>query len=353
VGLKDLLNKGKCLVGLHQGEWRAASARECTFTRICDLCHIESRKVEHIWPEWSFTAQDSCDQARVCTRCASSETRVDHSWGPVAYVATDSCNRKQTCSRCKATIPGEPLHVLDSWKYTEADKCNQLQACSRCHYVGTTYRVEHSWAEWEHSNAHNALVRVCGRCGDLQVQPAPSATPQREASSSAAGTARLAEMSRKEMFEALKGKMQTLADQTSAMDRVLGAMTDSVKERLAGADVAEEVEKPKRDTRLVGHWLYDDILPGGGMSTQIHLFLADDGSFRRYSQSWGPAGEIRSPEERGEWHDERRPGPSDPANRNLVLSYDDDQESRNQYEFVRGELFFPGSKWSRTWSRGR
>ena len=165
-----------------------------------------------------------------------------------------------------------------------------------------------------------------------------------------------------------------LADQTSAMDRVLGAMTDSVKERLAGAeskpveadvraqppevtddavadllrragvDVEEEVEKPRRDARLVGHWLYDDIMPGGGMSTQIHLVLADDGSFRRYSESWGPAGHLRSSEERGEWHDE---------NGNLVLSYDDDQESRRPYEFVRGGLFFPGSKWPRTWSPAR
>lgn len=27
MGLKDLINKGKCLIGLHQGEWRVRAVR--------------------------------------------------------------------------------------------------------------------------------------------------------------------------------------------------------------------------------------------------------------------------------------------------------------------------------------
>jgi hypothetical protein len=376
VGFKDLLNKGKCLVGLHQGEWRAAAPTDCTFIRVCTLCHIESRRVEHTWPEWAYAADESCDQVRVCSRCSSSESRVNHSWGEVAYIADDSCDRQQICNRCRATTPGEPLHVLDSWRYTAADTCHQLQTCSRCHFVGSTYRVEHSWTEWQHSNAHNGPVRVCRRCGDMQTQPAspPAPTAQRAAASPTAGGAKPAEMSRKDMFEALKGKMQMLADQNLALDRVLGSMTDSLNERLAeheskppdtearprppvftddsvgdmlrraGVDVEEDAAEPQRDARLIGHWQYTDIIPGGGMTTEIHLVLENDGSFRRYSTSWGPAGRTPSPEERGQWHVDAG---------YLVLHYDDDQESRRAYKFSQGQLLFPGSKWPLPWSRGR
>ena len=177
MGLKDLVNKGRCLVGLHDGEWRVVAPRNCTFVRVCERCQLESRRVDHLWPQWTYRGDQACDQSRTCSRCSAEEQRLQHMWGVAAYVTAESCNRQHTCSRCAATSPADAQHQFDAWRFTGSNDCNQLQLCSRCHADGASRRVEHAWTDWQHSNTRNGLERVCRRCGDLQVQPSPPPLP--------------------------------------------------------------------------------------------------------------------------------------------------------------------------------
>ena len=324
MGLKDLLNKGKCLIGLHQGEWRAASPASCTFTRVCERCGVEHHKTEHVWPEWRFVAAGACDQERSCGRCGAREERISHAWGQPAYKADGACEQHQVCDRCGASKEAPVRHLMDQWRYVGGDSCTQVQQCSRCHADGTLQRVEHLWGDWQHSNAHNAPVRVCRRCGELQAQAAPPPAAR----------------SRQEMFEALKPKMTGLADQQATMERILASL---------GAEAERQVEAVRTpsaapDGRLVGHWRCTEVMSSGGFSlvTDIHLVLDGEGRFARWSHSESGMGSNRSEAEHGAWLS--RDG-------TLVLSYDDGAESTRVFQVAQDQLFFPQSGSQRLWER--
>jgi len=365
MGFKDLINKGKCLIGLHQGEWRAASRTSCTFTRVCERCGVEQSKVEHLWPEWGFSADASCQQMRTCNRCGLQEERIYHTWAEAVYKTKATCEQEQVCRRCREARPAPVKHVMDRWRYVGADSCTQVQQCSRCQTDGVKHRVEHSWGDWQHSNAHNGPLRVCRRCGEMQVQAQPGAVKAPPPTAPPAG------MSRKEMFEALNPKMQMLAEQQAAMERVLGAVSDRLVKRqeapdeeenppapltvtddevadlIARADAAEGSGRSlrKRDARLEGHWrCTPPALSSGGysLSTDIHLVLDAEGRFARWSRSIGPAGETKSEPEYGSWRS--------PDGR-LVLSYDDGEESVRTYEVHPRELLFPQGGNQAYWQR--
>ncbi len=368
MGLKDLLNKGKCLVGLHQGEWHARSPDGCTFTRVCERCGAEHQKVEHRWSEWSFVADGACNQVRSCGRCRSQEQRANHAWAKPIYTTERSCERHQVCERCRAEQPAPLAHVMDEWRYTAEGVCTQLENCSRCQAPGTQQRVEHTWGDWQHSNAHKGPVRVCRRCGELQARatPAPAAP--------SAAPAGVGGKPREEIFDALKPRMEQLADSTAALGRILGAVGDDaqapparsaesgqarsrpapptfteeeVADLLARGESAQGGRRPPpRDGRLVGHWRYTEAMSSGGFSlvTDFHLELDDEGRFASWSHSASGMGETRSEPENGTW---------ETRGASLFLNYDDGNESGRAFELHANQLFFPQSSSQRLWERVR
>ena len=368
MGFKDLLNKGKCLVGLHQGEWSASSQNGCTFTRVCERCGTENQKVEHPWGEWDFVADGACDQVRSCGRCRSQEQRVSHAWAEPRYATEGSCERHQVCERCRAEQPAPLAHVMDEWRYTAEDVCTQQDHCTRCQAPGTQRRVEHTWGDWQHSNAHNGPVRVCRRCGELQARAVPAPAAQSAAPAGVGGKPR------QEIFDAMKPRMQQLTESTAALGRILGAVGDDaqaqpsrsaesgqaksrpapptfneeeVADLLARGEVAQGGRRlPQRDSRLVGHWRYTDAMSSGGFSlvTDLHLVLDDEGRFASWSHSASGMGETRSASENGTW---------ETRGATLLLNYDDGNESERAFVLHADQLFFPQSSSQRLWERVR
>ena len=152
MALKDLFDKGKCLVGLHQGDWTFDAADRCSKTRLCTICGTASTRVDHHWSEWMYESTDSCELTRACERCRDIERRTEHAW--------------------------------NGWHYRREDECMQLQVCGRCGASGGQTRMAHKWEPWAYSEPHCAPIRHCRRCGVSvskfarqlidQVQPAAS-----------------------------------------------------------------------------------------------------------------------------------------------------------------------------------
>ena len=314
VGLRDLVNKGKCLVGLHEGEWKAASATTCTFTRKCVRCAAEHSRVEHPWGEWRFLEAATCDQQRTCQRCQLHEQRVQHAFGAPAFVSTDSCERQEECARCHARRNVTPQHSLTAWRFVSADECQQVQQCGRCKADGTVTRVEHAWAEWQHSNAHNAPVRVCRRCGELQARPAP-------------------------------------VEQARAAAPVIS--TDDVADLLARAGTAQATRpaaapssSTTRDPSLVAHWRHTSAMSGSGFSmvTDTHLVLQGDGRFRRWTHTASSMGEQTSEALTGSWHN---------VGDVLHSRSDDGSAGAITYTVQGSTLFFPEGGSQKIWERVR
>jgi hypothetical protein len=316
VGLKDLLNKGKCLIGLHQGEWIAASSTVCTFTRTCVRCAAQHTKVEHPWDDWNFVADTSCDQRRTCGRCAQTEDRVTHSWNTPEYVSATTCEQQQRCARCGDKQASAVKHLFDAARFVDNDSCERIQECSRCHADGKRLPVEHRWTEWEHSNAQNAGVRVCKRCGDMQTRPLPNAVPA----------------------NGQTGVRQFAFDVPVVTD-------DAVADMLKRAGVRTEIA-PQLDSRLVGHWRHTESRGGSGfsMTTDTHLQLAANGEFERWTHSVSSMGERHGPRDAGRWTSE-----SD----TLTLRYHDGSQWMRSYAAAAGNLLFPHESVLRFWERVR
>jgi hypothetical protein len=306
MGLKELLDKGKCLVGLHKGEWKAPSPTSCTFERVCERCAARHTKTEHVFEVWSFVAADACDQTRHCSRCGMVETRITHEWSAAEYVADGRCEQHQLCTRCKSAKPAKVAHVMDRWRYIDSDGCTQLQQCSRCNADGTTRRAEHQWGEWQHSNTLNGPVRVCKRCGELESRPQPAGVT--------GGTAP-------------------------------PSVSDSVAAGLRPRTHASTAVPTARDPQLVGHWRHTEARSGGGfsMATDYHMLLESTGRFARWSHTAGSMGESRS---------ETQPGAWDVAADVLSLHYDDGDESSFDYQVRSNDLLLPNAS-LKYWERVR
>jgi hypothetical protein len=363
VKIKDLLNKGKCLIGLHEGEWKSVSPTECSFTRTCIRCGAEQQKVEHVWAEWVFVNEGSCDQTRTCGRCKIEEQRLVHAWGAATYKREESCEQVQTCARCRAVQAAPTKHVMNRWRYVGAEACTQIEQCSRCKADGIKQRVEHQWGDWQFHSETNQPVRVCVRCGELQVKSTPEAAAPRATPPGASPAGK----SRKELFDALKPKMQQLAEMEGAMSRVLGAMADSaertaheatttptvsddeVADLLARAGATEAPPAQSRmehDPHLVGHWRHTNVMSSGGFSlvTDTHLVLDGEGRFARWSHSASGMGETTSARLEGTWQSREQ---------TLVLTFDDGSESVLSYEVHARELLFPNGGSQKYWERVR
>jgi len=294
VGLRDLINKGKCLIGLHEGEWRAASLTVCTFTRRCLRCGAEQSRVDHSWGEWHFPTADACDQGRSCLRCSLHEQQLVHAYGAAKFDSETTCDRHEECQRCHERRAASAQHVMTSWRFIGDEDCRQVQQCSRCSTDGTVTRVQHGWADWQHSNAHDGAVRVCRRCGELQVQPAaPPAAPDHTATPAAASASNAA-----------------------------------------------------RNPALVAHWRHTEALSGEGFSlvTDTHLVFQADGRFRRWSHSASSMGSQTSEAITGTWHS---------ISDVLHSRADDGGAGSITFSIHDNTLFFPDGGSQKLWQRVR
>ena len=94
MALKDWLDTGKCLLGLHQGDWRLEAPGRCVLVQTCERCGAVNQREEHSWLDWHYAAEHRCDLSRSCSRCAESENRFEHQWGAWIYREDDSCEQR-------------------------------------------------------------------------------------------------------------------------------------------------------------------------------------------------------------------------------------------------------------------
>jgi hypothetical protein len=130
---KNLVNKAKCAMGAHEGEWQAVAGGRCTQQQICDLCQKRSLRTEHLWGDWFYEADGHCKIERMCSRCNATEQGEQHSWG--------------------------------EWQYLHDGDCTQAQICQRCGAASDKNQVQHAWGDWTYRDELRAPARDCNRCG--------------------------------------------------------------------------------------------------------------------------------------------------------------------------------------------
>src|SRR5262245_62049563 len=118
---KNLLDRGGCLVGRHQGDWSYHAQDDCTQIRVCKVCQTEQQRTEHQWDDWLNVAGHPCAQSRRCGRCGQNESKVEHQG--------------------------------NTWVYTNDASCDQVQLCDRCHEKGTETHQVHEWGAWVYEEA--------------------------------------------------------------------------------------------------------------------------------------------------------------------------------------------------------
>jgi hypothetical protein len=319
--------------------------------------------VEHVWAGWLFANESLCDQTRTCERCKIEEQRLVHAWGATAYKSEESCEQVQTCARCHAVQAAPTKHVMNQWQYLDAEACTQIEHCSRCNTDGIKQRVEHQWGNWQLNPETNQPVRVCVRCGELHVKLTPEAAAPRATPPGVSPAGK----SRKELFDALKPKMQQLAEMQGAMSQALGAMANSAERtaneppappnfsddevadllaRAGAIDVPPTQGRLEHDPLLVGHWRHTDVMSSGGFSlvTDTHLVLDGEGRFARWSHSASGMGETTSGRMEGAWQSRKQ---------TLVLTTDDGNETVLSYEVHAQDLLFPNGGSQKYWQRVR
>lgn len=255
--LKELFDKGKCLVGIHQGEWSFVKEKDCTRMRICVRCATESRKVEHNLGEWAYANDGACDQQQTCSRCDLVEQRELHEWQEPQRRSDDTCEQVIVCGRCKAEREAAPSHLWGEWEYVKPDACGQIQTCERCDSPGAK-RTEHLWGEWHHSEKHGGEVHVCSRCGELAVSTAtqilkiisaltsqPSTAPRQIAAPAAQEATASEESGSLEAqvrghMDALTAQFENLQAQMNALDRDAAPLSHD--QAMMKAALAEQLE---------------------------------------------------------------------------------------------------------------
>lgn len=164
---KNLLDKGKCALGYHAGDWRYATEGKCKQVQVCERCQKESFRTQHAWGGWDYDAPSTCARVRMCARCAEEEHDLVHTWREPAYLSAQACDQVQVCERCQERQEAPPAHVWGEWVYLAADGCMQAQLCDRCGKLSERERAVHRWGEWRYSEAHRQAIHTCERCGEL------------------------------------------------------------------------------------------------------------------------------------------------------------------------------------------
>jgi hypothetical protein len=386
---KDFLDKGKCLLGFHQGTWEYRKSADCTQFKLCERCAVESRRVEHRWDEWDYKAEGTCDLARTCSRCAQTENQLKHIWGEPRYQRADSCEQVAVCIRCGDLEDRKAEHQLDRWAYQNQDDCMQVETCSRCGQRGQTTRLQHDWDPWTQSEFYQSRVRVCRHCGEMLVD-APGAPVSMQAVEGAIN--RLAAAgSWEEIRSHLRADQSTLLspvaekyfqfaveqypNDESATKRLAGAHRivtrcrevgiNQAIEDLGGAAVTQPTPAPQAksiatpnaapaaptaadrlDKRLIGHWRSTEVMPslGSGVSmvTDSHCVLDACGDFTFWSKTRGSHSNSDSERTSGTW--EARDG-------ELHLRFQAGASWSKAYTFMEHKMFWPGNRRYFQWER--
>jgi hypothetical protein len=144
MGVRDMLGRAGCAVGLHGGHW-----------------------------EW--VKDGSCDQAYGCPHCGKSKTRTEHTLSDWAYVDeadTGSCLTERHCPRCG--LAEESVRHEPRWRYASDDGCAGQLFCVRCDKPCAEPGIRHDWAPYmpdrDSVSMQNPLarggkmIRSCRRC---------------------------------------------------------------------------------------------------------------------------------------------------------------------------------------------
>lgn len=167
--LKELFQKGKCKIGFHEGEWKYEFPQKCSEIRDCCRCGKRSKRVSHIWDSWEYMYKDECTQIRLCKRCGEEEFRTEHNWGEWKYEA-GSCMLFRICKKCSEREKGLTEHLWDHFEYKGSDSCLQVQVCKRCGAKSQNEKLNHNWGEWTYSESKKTSIRVCRRCGEMEMR---------------------------------------------------------------------------------------------------------------------------------------------------------------------------------------
>jgi hypothetical protein len=167
--LKDILGRGKCLLGIHAGGWHYQADRACRQVWKCERCGNEDHRVEHEWGEWELAAPEQCDRVRSCRRCGEKSHEVVHDWGEPEYL-TRECEQTRQCARCGEEQPAGTAHQWGEWVFLSAADCNQVQVCARCGELGEKPRLAHRWGPWRYSEEDHDAVHECRVCSARGVR---------------------------------------------------------------------------------------------------------------------------------------------------------------------------------------
>lgn len=390
----NLLNKGKCAIGFHKGDWAYVAEDSCTLRQVCERCGNEAEKIEHTWGEWTYAQDGDCTLTRECARCKSQETTVEHQWGDIHYKADTTCEQVQTCTRCQTEQPAGTVHQWDTWSYVDAEKCVQSATCSRCGEASQQTRVHHQWAAPVTSEFYDTQVTVCEHCGDMVFPQQNEHLTMREMEYSVEAVLKTMKSGEyTSILGSFHQHQQTLLQPVTdnyillAADRVglsnqtaiapygqLLTLLDEAREK--GVDEAIKAEyaptpppppaapqttytpppQPKPaptppptekkqglDRQLIGHWRHTDSMAGGGFSmvTDTHLVLDGQGNAQRYSRTVSSFSDKQSGIERGKWTTDGN---------DLVVNFGRGQEHYT-YEVHSDSLYFPNEGHFRLWTR--
>ncbi len=379
---RDLLDKGKCALGFHVGDWAYERESACEQVRICSRCQTETRQTVHTWESWQYRASDSCEMLRNCSRCGTDERKTEHVWGDAAYEASGSCKTIRPCTRCHQTTPAGEAHAWDSWNYDDAESCDQTLTCTGCGQKGTQKRTQHDWGDWEQSEFYHSRVRVCRRCGDLVLDSTGAQSISLQTAARAVANvmeakdpAVLRERITKNqavLFNPVSEKYFEFAVDQLARDEkeknnfrefsgVLQRCRNEGIESVfrpapkpepapAVSSSAETVRAPSPprgsvDAELVGHWLSNEPLGAGGsftMATDTHCVLDEAGMFQWWSKSVSSFGVRMSPIEQGTWST---------TGNTLRLQFQNGTARVQEFELSGNAMLWPTDGRYRLWQR--
>ncbi len=383
---KNLLDKGKCSLGFHEGEWAFEEAGQCGQLRICVRCQTESRRTEHSWGEWAYVTEDACDLERSCARCGQAEIDLEHHWGEAVYHEEGSCQQVHLCQRCGETKPAGIEHQWDNWLYLADDDCTQVQLCGRCGETSHQNQLNHDWGPWQQDDFYGVPLRVCRHCGELVfnlgaghlASPQPSLQEMDDLMEQL-----LAAETLEELYKLVQANQTSLVspvrelyfrfafdqyshddDLREALENMQGLLNlceqygiEATFNQLTGGDqAAEPVSGPtpaapvsgsgqgQVDPRLAGRYRHTDsqYSDGFSMATDTHLLLDSNGRFSWSSETAGSFGSSQSGPEYGRWF---------VANNQLCLNFDSGSRMVQPFELSADSLFLPQEGHYRLWTR--
>lgn len=387
---KNLLEKGKCSLGFHEGEWAFQDPGQCDQVRVCVRCQTESRRTEHTWGEWAYLADDACDLQRSCERCRQAESHIEHSWGEAVYHEEGSCQQVHLCQRCGESKPAGIEHQWDSWLYLADDDCTQVQLCGRCGEKSQQTQLNHDWGPWQQDDFYGVPLSVCRHCGELIFNLAGTQPSLQEMDSLmeellAAGTI-------EELYKLVQANQTSLAspvrelyfrfafdqyghddDLREALENMQGLLhlceqygIEATFAQLTGADQAAQpvsgsvpaeapaTAAPAHPTagsdqgqvlaHMAGRYRHTDSQYSDGFSmvTDTHMLLDSNGRFSWSSEKAGSFGSSQSGPEYGRWF---------VANNQLCLIFDSGSRMVQPFELSADSLFLPQEGHYRLWTR--